>query len=128
MGPKATTIKRIETAVDLLALARIPARLVRGVRLTADTRDAPIVPWLQVFDGQRWQPFDPATGETTIPEDYLLLWRGAESLAHLSGGAHLDVRISVRRSPQAGIVAAAAGGRLVSPGLLEFSPYMPLEE
>ncbi|MDH3527550.1 MAG: inactive transglutaminase family protein [Gammaproteobacteria bacterium] len=128
VGRKADAGKRIETAVQVLALDNIPARLIRGVRL-AEGRDVELLPWLQVHDGKKqWRFYHPDTGETGPPDDYLVLWRGTEDLVQIDGGRRLEVMVSVRRSEQASMLAAAVRSSIVSPHLLQFSLFsLPLQ-
>jgi hypothetical protein len=128
MGKKAEAKKRIEVAIQVLALADIPARLIHGVRLV-EGRDVRLVPWLQVHDGKKqWHYYHPASGEKGQPDDYLVLWRGMEHLVQLEGGRRLDTLISVRRSEQAAMRAAAVRGSVISPHLLQFSLFsLPIQ-
>lgn len=121
VGRKAEADRRVETAIQILALADIPARMIRGVWLE-DGRDVRLVPWLQVYEGKRqWHSFNPDTGESGAPENYLVLWRGLDDLVHLNGGRSLDIMVSVSRDEQASMHAAAVRSHIVSPQLLRFS-------
>jgi hypothetical protein len=62
-------------ATMLLASARIPARVVRGFPLAGRQRNAALVPWLEVHDGDQWLYFNPATGERSLPERFFVWWR-----------------------------------------------------
>lgn len=128
VGENTGAIGKVEAAIQVLALADIPARLVRGVRLQDQRRDVPLVPWLQVHDGKRWQAFDPATGQLGLPNDYLVLWHGAGRLVDLKGGDRLRTIISVRRSAQAGVPVAFLLGQLELPRFFKFSLFaLPIE-
>jgi len=121
VGATADTTKRIRAAIQVLALDHIPARMLRGVRLETAGRNVPIVPWLQVYDGKRWRHFDPDTGETALPADYLVLWHGPEELLRISGGRNPNVVVSVRPGEHAAIRAAEVRSRLIGPQLSRFS-------
>ncbi|MDH3822039.1 MAG: UUP1 family membrane protein, partial [Gammaproteobacteria bacterium] len=69
-------------ATMLLASARIPARVVRGFPLAGRQRNAALVPWLEVHDGDQWLYFNPATGERSLPERFFVWWRGNEPLVN----------------------------------------------
>lgn len=113
--------ERIEAAIQVLALDGIPAGLIRGVRLE-EGRDVKLMPWLKVHDGKKqWRYYNPDTGERGLPDDYLILWRGMDEQVLLEGGRRLDVMVSVRRSEQSSMRAAAVRGDIVSPRLLQFS-------
>lgn len=121
LGPVMTPLKRVEAASQVLALEKVPARLVRGIRLAADQRDLSPVPWLQVHDGRRWQGYDPVTGEPGLPDDLLVIWIGSDSLLDVTGASAATTSLSVRRNQEAGVRAAAEQGRLLSPKVQAFS-------
>jgi hypothetical protein len=98
LGAAPGTLDRSRTAMTVLAAARIPARLVRGVYLSERERGAAAVPWLEVHDGERWLYFDPVSGRQGLPPDFLIWWRGEESLVQLDGGGDLEVSISVQNT------------------------------
>ncbi len=93
-APTAATIAR--TATTLLAAARIPARMVRGIYLQDRQTRATIVPWLEIHDGTRWLYFDPVTGKQGLPDNFLQWWTGDDQLFHIDGGSNVDVRLSVK--------------------------------
>ncbi len=88
----------VDTVTKILAAARIPARMMRGLLLRGQTRQAEIVPWLEIHDGVRWLNFDPSTGEQTMPRDFLVWWRGSEPLATVEGGGGLEVNFAVQEN------------------------------
>jgi hypothetical protein len=96
LGPAPSSVDRALTAITLLAAAQIPARLIRGVRLEEQQRQAEVLPWLEVHDGTRWLYFDPQNGEQGLPDDFLLWWRGEDSLFRIDGGSEVDVKFAVR--------------------------------
>jgi len=121
VGARADTTRRINAAIQVLALDHIPARIVHGVRLEAVGRDVPVVPWLQAYDGKQWHYFNPDTGEATVPADFLVLWYGPGQLVNISGGRNLNIAVSVRSSEQAAIHAAEARSDIISPRLSRLS-------
>ncbi len=89
---------RAHLITTLLAGAHIPARVVHGVFLQTQSRSTNIVSWLEVYDGHRWQYFNPQNGEWGLPRDFLIWWHGSDPIASLAGGSDLDVRVSVQRN------------------------------
>ncbi len=87
----------VQTMTTVLAAARIPARMMRGIVLTDQQRQADVVPWLEIHDGDRWRYFNPSSGEETLPDRYLIWWRGAEPLVTVEGGNNVDVSFAVKR-------------------------------
>ena len=86
----------VETITMMLAAARIPARMIRGFVLTGRQRSATPVAWLEVHDGDRWRFFNPATGEESIPDRFLVWWRGNEPLVSVEGGSNVEVDFAVQ--------------------------------
>jgi hypothetical protein len=128
LGDAPLAVDRARSAMTVLAAARIPARLVRGVHMTSRERRAEIVPWLEVHDGERWLYFDPATGNEGLPPDFLFWWRGDEPLVQLEGGTDLDVTISVQRTVADPILVARRRAEAHQDRIGEFSLFsLPIE-
>lgn len=121
IGSSRDRVKRIETAIQVLALAQIPARLVRGVRLERQHGEVDMTPWLQVYAEGKWNSYDPATGEAGMPRDYLIFWRGNDPFLKVKGGENFTSTVTVKRTEAEGLEAATVRGRVVNPHLLEFS-------
>lgn len=96
-------------AVTALVAAQIPARLVRGVDLVDRERQSPIVPWLEMHDGERWLYFDPATGVQRLPGNFLIWWRGENALYSLEGAENPKIRFSVQRNVVDPVLVAEHG-------------------
>ncbi|MGH8512573.1 MAG: 7TM domain-containing protein, partial [Gammaproteobacteria bacterium] len=120
-GPRPDRSRVAEAALQLLALAQVPARLLQGIRLTLPSGEVPMLSWLQVYSDGRWSAFDLGTGEAGLPDDYLVFAIGPESLLKVKGGDKVHYTIAVRRTEAGGLEAAALRGRIVNPQLLEFS-------
>jgi len=123
LGKKTTVQKKANLAVQLLALAGIHARIVHGLRLEAQRRDAPIVHWLEVYDNNRWISYQLMSAERGVPEDYLAWWRGMEPLVQAQGTKNLQISLSVVRSEEAALQLAVEKGMLKKPFLLDFSLF-----
>lgn len=120
--------RAIETAVGVLAQARVAARSVHGIHLEADNRNAPVRHWLEVYDRGVWRPYDFTTGVEGIPEDRLPWWRGPEPLGEVRGGQRFQVVLSVAVNQEEGIRSAIERTRFVNPGFLEFSLFrLPIQ-
>jgi len=94
----ATPADKAHLATVLLAGAQIPARIAHAVPLR--DRAGPVQPevLLEVHDGVQWLYFNPATLQQGLPADFLIWWRGDESIADIEGGSNLDVTLAVRQS------------------------------
>ncbi len=109
--------------VDVLAGARIPARVIWGLPLVDGTRDASLVPFIEVHNEQRWIPMSPQTGKIGLPEDFLV-WRvGNDPLLAVDGGAQPDVRFSVARSQREIVSIARDRARNHGSILLDYSLF-----
>lgn len=93
-NPDALSLAR--AATTLLAVQRIPSRVMHGVYLQERDRRSELTPWLEVHDGERWLYLNPVTGDIGLPRDFLIWWRGEEPLYVLDGGRNVDLRLSVQ--------------------------------
>jgi hypothetical protein len=89
---------RARIAETLLRAAGIPARVAFGLKLQDRQRYAVFVPWLEVYDRTRWVHFDLDSGESGLPEDVFLWWRGDRPLIAVQGASNPEVQISVSGS------------------------------
>jgi hypothetical protein len=76
-----------------------------------------------MHDGDRWRYFDPATGEESMPERFLIWWRGNESLVNVEGGSNIEVDFAVQRNHVDAIAIARTHAGQDSTPLIDFSLY-----
>ncbi len=93
-----TRAEFVETVTTVLAAARIPARMIRGVILQDQQRRAEPTPWLEVHDGDRWRYFNPRNGAEGLPDHYLIWWRGNQPLVRVEGGNNIEVNFAVQKN------------------------------
>ena len=118
----------VGVATTLLASARIPARTVHGFPLAGRQRNAPLLTWLEVHDGDRWLYFNPATGEQTLPDRFFVWWRGNEPLVTVEGGSRVRVEFAVQRNQLDAIAIAETQARQRGAGAFDFSLYsLPIQ-
>jgi hypothetical protein len=123
-----TATELAQAASTLLAGNRIPSRLVRGIQLLEQQRNAAIVPWLEIHDGDRWLYFNPASGEPGLPQEFLFWWRGSQPLVHVEGGRNTDVRLAVTKNVAEAMVVAEARAERAQSRLVEFSLFsLPIQ-
>lgn len=128
LGPAPDAVVRARTAMTVLAAARVPARLVHGVEMKYRERNAQVVPWLEVHDGERWLYFDPVTGREGLPPDFLVWWRGEDAMVQVDGGGNVSVTVSVQSSVADPIVVARRRAEAHQDGVAEFSLFaLPIE-
>lgn len=121
----------VAMAVDLLALADVPAHEVRGIYLEDDRQQLEPQELLEVYIDQRWVMFDPATGRAGLPDNFFMWQRGGRSLLDVVGGRNSQVTFSVlRNNISARTVAVQQGSLEQHPaGLVNFSIYsLPIEQ
>jgi hypothetical protein len=113
--------------VQLLQQAGVPARQVHALFLEDGRRRQELVTYIQVFDGNDYQLFNPETGEQGRP-DNLLLWEyHSGPVLELIGGANSHVTFSmIQQELPFGV---ALNQKFADETLINFSLYtLPLEE
>ena len=121
-------VRFVDTMTTVLAAARIPARMIRGVQLQDQTRRADLIPWLEVHDGDRWRYFDPRSGEETLPERFLIWCRGNDPLARVDGGSNIVVNFAVQQSLLDSMSIAEQRAEARQSTLVEFSLFgLPIQ-
>jgi hypothetical protein len=98
LADTSTPAEFVETITTILAAARIPARMIRGIVLQDRQRRVDPRPWLEVHDGDRWRYFDPNSGSEGLPDRFLMWWRGNEPLVRVEGGSNIDVNFAVQHN------------------------------
>ncbi|MBT8144481.1 MAG: UUP1 family membrane protein [Gammaproteobacteria bacterium] len=114
---------KLRTAQNLLAGARIPSRIVHGIYIVDDNREATVVPWLEVWTGQEWSYYDPDTGEKFVPDNYLVWWRGDKPLLDVPDASDEQVVFAVRKNLIDSIEVAERRASLRESHVLEFSLF-----
>lgn len=112
---------KANVAVTLLAGARIPARVVHGILLTEQQREATFVPYLEVHNGSRWVAFDPVTANPGLPANYLVWWRGHEAIVSGDGARLPRVEVSLYRNLADAIAIAQRRAEMLNSRLVQFS-------
>ncbi|MCC6202797.1 MAG: UUP1 family membrane protein [Gammaproteobacteria bacterium] len=117
----------VERIQYVLAGAQIPSRLVRGITLESGKVNDELTPWLEVHNGQRWEGFNPLTGERGYPPNFALWSIGDLPLVRVNGGDNVHVRFAVADRPQATLDVAQRRAERSYPRLLAWSLYsLPL--
>ena len=111
----------VQRLTTILAYARIPARMIRGIVLQDQQRRVDPLPWLEVHDGDTWRYFNPNTGEEGLPENYLVWWRGSAPLVSVEGGSNVEVNFAVQKNFVDSISIAEQRAELEGSALVEFS-------
>lgn len=123
LGREPGNLRLASTAADLLQLGGVPARVVNGLVLLPERRDARFLRWLEYYADGRWHSYYPAEPTAEALRYYLPWWRGPHALIRLSGGTAPDHRISTSRSYELAIHTALTQQRELEKKLVEFSLF-----
>lgn len=119
---------RTRLLIDLLTMADIPVRMVRGLYLEDGRRRQPILNMLEVYTDDGWLMFDPITGEAGNPANFFLWQRGGKSLLDVMGGTNSRVSFSVISQAVPARELALRNSQADHVALIDFSIYaLPLE-
>jgi len=120
--------RRADVAVRVLGDANIPARVVHGIALTPDRRNAQITHWIELYEDGIWRPFDPDSAEFRVPENHLPWWRGGAPLVRVLGAGNVKTDIAVRQMFVYTLQSVVAKRRQAQDKLVEFSVFgLPLQ-
>lgn len=121
-----------EILIDLLALQKIPARVVRGMILEEGKKTTVPDVMLEAYDApnKRWITYDIQTGKKGVPENFIILQRGGKSLVDVRGGVDSLTKYSVLKSVSSSLGMARYRAKAVSQEkLFSFSIYnLPIEQ
>lgn len=118
----------VQTITTILASARIPARMIRGIVLQDQQRRVEPLPWLEIHDGDRWRYFNPNTGDEGLPDRYLIWWRGNDPLVRVEGGSNVEVRFAVQKNYLDAMAIAEQRARIEQSKLVELSLFsLPIQ-
>ncbi len=123
-----TPAEFVETITTILAAARIPARMIRGIVLQDRQRRVEPRPWLEVHDGDRWRYFDPNSGSEGLPDRFLMWWRGNEPLVRVEGGSNVEVNFAVQQNFLDAMSIAEQRAEVEESVLVDFSLFsLPIQ-
>jgi hypothetical protein len=128
VGKRSTSLKKATVGSQILAHAGILSRVLFGILLSDETKNAPILHRLEVRDGNAWRAYDVETGEVGLPENFLPWWRGAGELISSSGVDRLKTTVSVVKHQEEALVSTLSGVQVTNPEIFRFSLFsLPLE-
>ena len=87
-----------ELIISLLNLKKIPSRIIRGFQLIENEKSFSPDIFLEVYQNNQWDVYNPSTGTKGIPENFVILQRGQESLIDVKGGENSVILFSVLKS------------------------------
>lgn len=90
----------VDRIIYVLAGARITARKVKGVILEDGASQSLLMPWLEIYNGTKWEGFDPATGSKGYP-GYFIRWSvGPEPVLEIENGKNAQVSFAISKYTQ----------------------------
>ncbi|TVP89570.1 MAG: hypothetical protein EA347_03995 [Thioalkalivibrio sp.] len=113
--------ERARAAIELLAGARIPARMAHGIQLTDRARDLQVRTWLEVHNTREWVPINPANGDVGYPPNFLVWWYGDREPLDLRRAGNAQVSYAVTRNFQSAVDAAQQRAQLLDSHVADFS-------
>ncbi len=121
-------LKKVETAVALLNMAKIPARVVHGVELKSDSRDLKLEHWFEVFGKKITGQYRVNSKNYKVPYNFLPWYKGKNSLSYITGATDTHVNLSIRKNIEGEMVNVVSEAKIQSPILYKFSLFnLPLD-
>ena len=118
-----------KVAMDILALAGIPARIVKGIYLEDGRRRQIPSTLIEVYDGESWEQFDPVSGAQGLPKNFFMWQRGGVSLLDVVGGKNSRVEFAILKNTLPTRSVVMMENRDDRAVLVDFSIYaLPVEQ
>lgn len=118
-----------QVAMDILSLADIPNRVVRGIYLEHGRRRQVTSQLIEIYDGEKWVQFDPKTGQQGLPENFYMWQRGGVSLLDVVGGKNSRVEFAIMKNTLPSRSIVMMENRDDRAALIDFSIYaLPVEQ
>jgi hypothetical protein len=128
LGRQPTQQRLATTVVDLLRAAGVPARVINGIALAPERRDAHFQHWFEYYGGGRWRSYLLTEPQADAPTVHLAWWRGPDPFVRLSGGTGLSHSITTSRSYEHATRTALNRQKELENKLVEFSLFgLPLQ-
>ena len=87
-----------EKIIQILAYKRVPARIVRAIKLLEGKKTEKPDIMLEAYIDKEWKLYDLETGKIGLPEKWIVFQRGGVSLLDVRGGEKSQVMFSVMKS------------------------------
>ena len=118
------TSKNLAKGVSwILAGARIPARVIQGLRLHDGKRYSELEAWIQVHDGKQWRTLNTKDGQEGLPANFVIWQIGDQKTFSVEGGTEISLQFSVARALRELVDVAESRAILKGSRIMEFSLY-----
>ncbi|MDL1866197.1 hypothetical protein FBR06_02875 [Betaproteobacteria bacterium PRO4] len=107
----------------ILAGARIPSRVVRGLRLQDNKEYTDLEHFLQVYDGKQWRTLNIKDGREGLPADFIIWQIDDDRIFSIEGASESGIQYSVGRTLQETVNIAGFRSAEKGSHLMEFSLY-----
>lgn len=114
-----TTKEFAERLIQILAYKRIPARIVRAIKLEEGKKTEKPGIMLEAYRDNKWTLYDLNTAQIGLPKNWIIFQRGGVSLLDVRGGEDSKVMFSVLKSVATPMKMAEYRAKANS----EFMPY-----
>lgn len=88
-------VSRANLALQLLNRAKVPAQIVRGIKLADRVHNQAATELIEILDGEHWNIVDPVEATFGLPDDFFIWAQGGDSLLQVEGGRHSKIRFSL---------------------------------
>jgi hypothetical protein len=105
----------------ILAGARIPTRIVQGLRLEDGKRYSELESWIQVYDGTQWRTLNKKDGQEGLPANFIIWQIGDQKTFAVEGGSEMSLQFSVAKTLRELVDIAESRAALKGSRILEFS-------
>lgn len=112
-----------QLAALVLNHAEIPAKVMHGLQLNDNYRDAVTREWTEVYMGGRWLQVDMDSGTLRVPFKMLPWWEGDERAYTISGGVRPSLSISVKQHEESALTEALWKGNQWTRAVYDLSVY-----
>lgn len=96
----------VEQVIYVLAGARIPARMVRGILLEDGKTNVKLLPWLEIHNGEQWEGFDPLSGNKGYPKNFVRWATGSDPVLIVKGGKNSTLSFSLASHSRSAVAVA----------------------
>ena len=128
LGHLPSNRRLVTVTVELMQFAGIPARMVNGLALAPERRNAQFHHWLEYYTEGRWHTLHVSPAVQDAGQTYLPWWRGKAPFAAVSGARNLRYTIATRHSYETALRTALAREQALEKRLVEFSLFgLPLQ-
>lgn len=118
-GGETNLRSKVDAAVKLLNLQRLPARRVNGIKLEGNTNTPVFTYWLEVLIEQQWTAFAADSESSTVDDELMPWWRGTGPLVTVTGGSEPISSFAIVRVEQR-VLDQVLSGQTATPVGVDF--------